>query len=321
MHLLKISGLSLLAGLTLAIAQPADRVLMRVPDQQLSSPAVLIAYGDTRFTDTAETFASNPKVRRWLTDQIALEKPAAIIMSGDIPWHGQEKNDYAVFAAETKPWRDAGILVSAALGNHELNGPDQKQCLENWWAAFPKLRGHRWYAAAIGSKVLVLNLDSTSPLTHGSEQQRWIIDELTHLPREVRYVLFNMHHPPVADLDPAIDADHNARPNEIALATLLKDSPARKQVAFVVLAGHIHNYERFLQDGITYLVSGGGGATPKLTQRDGRDLYMFPSAVNYHYVRLLLQEDKLVAEMIRVAEPSASVPEWEVRDRFEVKAP
>jgi hypothetical protein len=282
---------------------------------------VLIAYGDTRFTDTAETFASNPKVRRWLTDQIALEKPAAIIMSGDIPWHGQEKNDYAVFAAETKPWRDAGILVSAALGNHELNGPDQKQCLENWWTAFPKLRGHRWYAAAIGSKVLVLNLDSTSPLTHGSEQQRWIIDELTHLPREVRYVLFNMHHPPVADLDPAIDADHNARPNEIALATLLKDSPARKQVAFVVLAGHIHNYERFLQDGITYLVSGGGGATPKLTQRDGRDLYMFPSAVNYHYVRLLLQEDKLVAEMIRVAEPSASVPEWEVRDRFEVKAP
>ena len=137
----------------------------------------------------------------------------------------------------------------------------------------------------------------------------------------VKFVFFNLHHPPVADVDPSLGADHNARNNEIALATLLKNSPARKQAAFVVTAGHIHNYERFLQDGITYLVSGGGGAAPRTTLRDARDLYMFPSAVNYHYVKFVLTGDSLRAEMIRLAEPSASAPEWEVRDRFEVKAP
>jgi hypothetical protein len=322
MRVVRIVTVALLVCSADASAQSgADRILITVPDRQISSPAVFVAYGDMRFTDTAETIATNPKVRRWLVEQIALEKPAAIVMSGDVPYHGQEKNDYAVFAAETKVWQTVGIFVSAALGNHELNGTDRKQCLENWWTAFPKLRGKRWYAAALGSKVLVLNLDSLSPLTPQSEQQRWIIDELAHLPGSVKFVFFNLHHPPLADVDPSLGDDHNARPNEIALATLLQNSPARKQAAFVVTAGHIHNYERFFQDGITYLVSGGGGAAPRTTLRDPRDLYMYPSAVNYHYVKFVLKGDTLMAEMIRLAEPSANVPVWEVRDRFEVKGP
>lgn len=311
---------ALFLGVTFAAAQ-AGGILIAVPGPPPDAPMVFIAYGDTRFTDPAETSATNPKVRRWLVDQIAAEKPVAIIMSGDVPYHGQDKNDYAVFASETKAWRDAGIFVSAALGNHELNGKDSKQCLENWWSAFPKLRGNRWYAATVGSKVLILNLDSLSPLTPGSEQDRWIRNELAHLPEGVRFVFFNLHHPPVADVDATIDADHNARPNEIALTALLRTSPARKQAAFVVSAGHIHNYERFSQDGITYLVSGGGGAAPRLTIRDARDLYMYPSAVNYHYVKFVLNGDKLTAEMIRAAEPAAAAPAWEVRDRFEIKAP
>src|SRR5271168_936722 len=59
---------------------------------------------------------------------------------------------------ETKAWRDAGIHVYPALGNHELNGGDEAG-INFWWAHFPELKGSRWYSVRIGN-CLVLSLDS-----------------------------------------------------------------------------------------------------------------------------------------------------------------
>jgi hypothetical protein len=313
---------SVFSALILTGQAPApEGPLIRIADSALSSPPVFISYGDIRFTDPKNEVPTNPKVRRWLVEQIAREKPNALIISGDVPWHGEVTDDYAVFQTETAPWRAANIVVSTALGNHELNGTDKKQCLENWWTAFPKLRGHRWYSVQAGSQVMILNLDSNSSLLPGSEQQNWIIAQLAGLPKTVQWVFFNLHHPPVTDNEPILGADHNARPNEIALVTLLKSTPARKQVAFIAAGGHIHNYERFLQDGTVYLVSGGGGAAPVMTRRDPADLYKNPAEVNYHYVKFVLRGNQLEAQMIRVKDPGADSPQWEVRDSFTVPAP
>src|SRR5580692_11973271 len=130
---------------------------------------VVIAYGDMRFTGPKETQATNPKVRKWLVDKVASEKPSAIVISGDVPYVGERAADYAQFHLETAGWRAANIPVFPALGNHELRG-DLKKCLENWWTEFPQLRGKRWYMSEIGAKIVVLNLDSESKLTLGSEQ-------------------------------------------------------------------------------------------------------------------------------------------------------
>lgn len=291
---------------------------LRIADAELSATPAVIGFGDQRFTDPKEKDATNPKVRRWLVDKIAAEKPAAVLMSGDVPWHGQDAGDYKEFEIETAPWRAAHILAVPAMGNHEVNGPDPKQCIENWWNAFPKLRGVRWYTAEIGSRMLVLNLDSTMPLTPGTEQYKWIEGVLGHLAPTVRFVFLNLHHPPAADSMPEIGEDHNARPNEIPLKDLIRTSPARKQAQFVVVAGHIHNYERFLIDGTTYLVSGGGGAKPRVIRRGAEDLYANASDINYHYVRFVLRDGGLQAEMVRVADPAAASPGWEVRDRFQI---
>jgi hypothetical protein len=294
--------------------------LFRMADTELPANPAVVAYGDMRFTDPKEQDATNPKVRHWLAERLGEEKPAAILLSGDVPWHGQEVNDYAVFREETAPWRAANIFVSVALGNHELNGTDKPKCLENWWDAFPKLRGHRWYSVALGSKIFILNLDSNSPLTQGSEQQAWIRQQLAELPSTTRFVFFNLHHPPVADLMPEAGADHNPRPNEIALADMLKVAPVPKRVRMIVAAGHIHNYERFLRDGIVYLVSGGGGAKPRVIRRGPDDLFQDAPEVNYHYVKFVLRGNTLDAQMFRLADPAAGSPTWEVRDRFQVAA-
>ncbi len=295
-----------------------------IPQASLSHPLKIIAYGDMRFTDPHETSATNPKVRRWLVDQVAAEKPDAVLLSGDVPWRGGEAGDYADYQLETQIWRDGHLRIFPALGNHEFNGPDplstEQRCLENWWNAFPELRGLRWYSVQLGNSVYILNLDSNSPLLPGSPQIGWLQAQLVHLPATIEFVFFNLHHPPVVDFQKDGDASHNGRPNEKALADFLARAPGRQRANFIVSAGHIHNYERFYQSGIVYLVSGGGGAKPRAITRGPGDLYQDTSFPNYHYVEFVQNGDRLAATMVRVADPEASAPSWQEKDHFEVPA-
>ena len=57
----------------------------------------------------------------------------------------------------------------------------------------------------------------------------------------------------------------------------------------LVSAGHIHNYERNVQDDVVYLVSGGGGAHPYPVERTPNDLYQDNGFPNFHYVKLVLE--------------------------------
>ena len=114
--------------------------------------------------------------------------------------------------------------------------------------------------------------------------------------------------------------DHNTRPNEIALGNYLETVHLRKPVRFVVSTGHIHNYERFLQNRVTYVVEG-GGAKPRPVVRESSDLYRDEAFPNYRYVMLTLRKNKLEDQMIRAEDPSAAVPRFETKDRFTLAAP
>jgi hypothetical protein len=276
-----------------------------------------IAYGDQRFTDPANVTATDPRVRKYLVERIAAEKPAAIVLNGDVPLAGDVKNDYAVFQIETKLWRDGHLHVYPALGNHEFHG-DPRQALENWWSCFPEMRNRRWYSVQLGSRVYVLALDSDTSLLPGSDQARWIEKQIDGLPASIDFVLFTMHHPPVADTQTHIEVDHNPRPNEIALRDYLSATAKTSHARFLVSAGHIHNYERNVVNDVVYLVSGGGGAKPYFVERTKDDLYQSVLFPNFHYVRLTLQKDRLRGEMFRVADPEAAKLSLELKDTFEI---
>jgi hypothetical protein len=87
-----------------------------------------------------------------------------------------------------------------------------------------------------------------------------------------------------------------------------------------VSAGHIHNYERTVRAGITYLVAGGGGASPVPVDRAPEDLYQSNDFPNFHYVKFELDGDTLRAKMYRLADPEAANPTWQVRDEFTIAA-
>lgn len=289
-----------------------------IDEQELHSPPTVVAYGDMRFTDPGNITATNPAARRALVRRIAEDKPDAILLNGDVPWHGGDSSDYEVYRTETQVWREANLRIFPALGNHEFAGCEVPQCLANWWAAFPKLKGRRWYSVRLGARIYAVALDSDDSLLPGSDQLRWLQSQIASLPADVEFVLISMHHPPVADIQTRYIVDHNPRPNEIALAQFLQTAAAACRARFIVAAGHIHNYQRFLQDGIVYLVSGGGGAEPYQIDRTPLDLYQDLEFPNYHYVKFVLDGDTLRATMYRLADPSAGT--WEAKDKFEVHA-
>ena len=289
-----------------------------VPQNGLPDPLVLIAYGDMRFTSGSETEASSPDARRALVARIAAENPAAVFINGDVPWHGVDA-DYEVYRSETRRWRTQHLRIYPALGNHEFSACQESICLERWWDTFAQLRGRRWYSVAIGDKLVGIALDSDASLLPGSDQRSWFEDQVASLDPKVRVVLIVMHHPPVADVQTSGLTDHNPRPNEQSLAAYLKTAAAGTAARFVVSAGHIHNYERFEQDGVVYLVSGGGGAFPYEVQRTASDLYQNADFPNYHYVRFTLREQSLSGEMIRLGDYAAAHPKtWQTLDRFEI---
>ena len=123
----------------------------------------------------------------------------------------------------------------------------------------------------------------------------------------------------MSDIQTHIEVDHNPRPNEIALREYLDTIAPGLHTRIVVDAGHIHNYERFRERGITFLISGGGGAKPHPVPRGPEDLYTDQSFPNYHYVKFVFDGSTVKGSMIRIADPLANEANWELKDSFNVQ--
>ncbi len=289
------------------LSQPGANFHLPAPN----GPWSVIAYGDMRFTDPANTRVTTPSARRALIERIAEEHPDALLLSGDVPYSGDNASDYAVYQQETASWRRAGLHVYPALGNHELHGGAS---LENWWSAFPELRGRRWYSVEFGESYFIA-LDSNLPLTEGSRQQQWLAEQLRTLPKQTRWLFITLHHPPVAD-GIVLNPSHNVRPNEAALARQLEAAARTLRARIIVAAGHIHAYQRFERNGVIYLVTGGGGAAQHHIHRTPEDLYQDNVYPNFHYIRFESARDSLKATVYRLNDSNGFV----VSDTFAVPA-
>ena len=309
-----LHGQYAVAAAALAVSAPPATPDYTVADSALSNPLVFIVYGDMRFTDPAETEAAAPGPRRALVEKVASEHPDALFLTGDIPWHGGDLDDYREYGDETAIWKQQHLRLYPVLGNHEFSQCEEARCLQNWWHAFPQFDGRRWYSVALGSRIRAFALDSNSSLRPGSEQRQWLQQQIAGLPSTVRFVLLTLHHPPVADQAFAI-----VRDNERSLRDYLTSTARKSPVLFIVCSGHVHNYERFVRRGVVYLVSGGGGAKPLRVHRFFSDRYRASTFPNYHYIRFEMQADGLHAEIVRLMDYQAPMPQtWAVKDRFDI---
>jgi hypothetical protein len=287
-----------------------------VPVADPSASLTFIVYGDTRFTQ--RDGVANAVARRALVARIASENPAAIFIGGDLVYEGDDPEDYQAYKTETAAWSQAKIPTFPALGNHEFRGceKDVGPCLVNWWrsAAPSGMHSFRWYSVTVGPKVLVLVLDSDSSLKSGSEQRTWFEQQITQVGSQTEFVFIVLHYPPVRDLIFPRGKD------EKEIARYLSKQGHSLHVRVVVVGSHVHNYERFRRDDVTYLVSGGGGAKPVPVLRLFGELSKLDTAVNFHYLRFRLESGDLQGTMVRFDPDSPAETAWTEPDRFEVKA-
>ena len=264
---------------------------------QTRTPFRFVVYGDTRFTDPANTQAASPPVRRALVQAIAEADPAFISVGGDIAYNGDDTNDWKIWDSETEAWRQRHITVYPALGNHDLHG-NQRIALENYFQRFPALQNNRYYSVRTAN-TLMLVLDSSLDETSGPQGQ-WLANKLDSVPPDVDFVFLVLHHPPyTASSDRALGGGHSARHPEQLLAKALEERQGRVHARFVVFSGHVHNYEHQEHNGVTYFVTGGGGARPYPVERTPNDP-LNGKSINYHYLLVEVDHGTLKITMHRL---------------------
>jgi Icc-related predicted phosphoesterase len=286
--------------------------------QTVTLPFRFVAFGDTRFTNPNDTAAANAAARQAIVKAIADEDPSFISIGGDITYNGGDANDWAVWDFETLRWREEKIPVYPALGNHDLKG-DEPTALSNYFRRFPDIRQSRYYSVRLAN-CLMLVLDSDIDELSGS-QGNWVKQQLSNIPADVAFVIIVMHHPPYTSSSDAkkYGGGHSTRVSEQAFAQLLEARQQQIKARFVVFTGHVHNYERHERGGITYFVTGGGGAHAYPIERSPDDKYQ-STEINYHYLLANVTRDAMTVTMHRLALKDGQA-QWTVADSVTITVP
>lgn len=274
----------------------------------------ILVYGDMRFTNPNNTTDTWPHARKWLAEKVAEEHPDAIFMTGDVPFIGSNPRDWAVFRREASSWWTDKLRVYPTIGNHELIR-DPETGLKNYYANFPQVEGHPYYSVLMGN-VFLLSLDTSEPMWPSGEQSDWIRSQLDHIPSSADFVFIMLHVPLTADVQSEFIANIPS-PEAVVFRRFLEARAMVARQKFIVVNGHIHNYERFELNGITHIITGGGGAAPyPVLLRGPDDKYRDTAFPVFNYVIVTIDGTHAGGKMYKIADPRAQDYQVEVKDTF-----
>lgn len=274
-----------------------------------------VAFGDTRFHDPADTEVANPAIRKALVEAIDKVKPAFVSIGGDIVYNGENAKDWEVWDSETASWKRDKLQIYPVLGNHDLKGKEST-ALANYFARFPELKGSRYYSVNLGKSVMLVMDSALDELT--GPQGEWLKEQFNKVTDDTDFVFMVFHHPPYTSSsdEKVFGGGHTARETEKALGKWLEGRQQTMRARIIVFNGHVHNYERHESNGVTYFVTGGGGAHAYPIPRSPADLYQ-DKGINYHY--LLIEVDGTQAQItmnkVEIAEGKAI---WTTPDQVTV---
>lgn len=285
----------------------------------VSYPLKFVVYGDMRFAKKdsyARHHIANSIARREILDDIARKNPAFVMMTGDMVFRGCRAEDWDSFRQGIGALVQSQIPIYPAIGNHEERilpfCVNAEAGLRQYYKQFPYLPTRRgWYSLKYGNCYFLV-LDSQADDSKSSRQAAWVMSQLNSISPDIDYVFVVLHRPPHTA---AADNLHRARPQERDLAAMLEGKQAKLHAQIIVIAGHVHNYERYEFNHVQYIVSGGGGAEPLKFTRSNDDLFRTQdplSSDQYHYCLITVDHSDLKFEMWRLNEKQ----KFEVKDHF-----
>ena len=173
-----------------------------------------------------------------------------VVHGGDIEYYDSYLETWAGWFPAMQPLLSLGAF-QPALGNHELETPDELVDYSLRFFGHPNFGGEAsWYRYESGG-VWFHVLDTEQPIEPGTVQGDWLTAGLAEVAQKAgfRTSIVVMHRPLVTCGDTAQN-DSARKAHASAFA--------QYKVPFVIQA-HVHGYERFEIDGVTYVTSGGGG--------------------------------------------------------------
>lgn len=199
------------------------------------APVSFLAFGDTR---------SNHAMHARVAARAASESPDFVVNTGDLVGDGRREDHWQPFF-EAERALLAVAPVFPAVGNHDARGSTLASFFERY---FP----HNRFYEKVAGPVHLFFVDSTQAFGPGSVQHRWLRERLAAARNaEVPRWRVAVHHHPAFS-----SGDHGS---EAAVQRELV--PLYREFGVtLVLQGHDHVYERLESGGITYVVTGGGGA-------------------------------------------------------------
>jgi hypothetical protein len=239
-------------------------------------PLKIALYGDSR---------DGTAPHRLLLQAIEAAGPDLVIHTGDVVNTALDDSGWVEHLRATAPL-GAEVPVVLALGNHELYVPPElRQQVRGIDVVLglipppddPLVREHGAPPGTFHLRVgpaLIISLDSNAPLGPGSAQRRFLEAALEDR-RGAKQVLVTMHQGPLSA------GRHGPHPEGEGLPELF----SRHQVT-AVLTGHDHTYQRIVEGGVSYVVSGGGGAPLYAMGHYQPGLLRFVS--NYHWAQIEL---------------------------------
>ena len=251
------------------------------PLRQTSDPngaAEFVVIGDFG-TGGADQYAVAEAIRGW-----AEAHPVdALVTTGDNIYQNGRPDRFDEAWHRPYGWvAERDIEVVAALGNHDVRT----------FAGRPVMRlldmPGPWYAHRLGPVELVV-LDGNSP--EHEEQRRFMARVLRESAAAWQVVV--VHHPPYSCAE-----EHGGSAEVRALVPALARGGAD-----VVLSGHDHVYQRFPPiGGITYLVSGGGGADLDRMAACPGDTPPPAASLDdaHHFLYVRASDEALTIRMVRV---------------------
>lgn len=279
---MKVQFVFLISLLCSCAAYTPPKFVSAVPEEK--NPAAFVFYGDTRRRLEIEIWAKNEdKERNAVIAAIAAEKPDFVIHTGDIVAIGESKFEWQIFDSEMAAIRDAQIPFFPTLGNHDYLNRDRDQAMSHYFGHFPQLYGKKWYDFTVGHALFIM-LDSNFPALAKYERnaQRTFLEDRLKWASEaekIKCVIIATHHPPFTNS--TMHGDYKSVQDEFVATA--KKCPKFK----AYFAGHVHSYERFLVDGVHFVVSGGGGAPLSRVEKKAPrhvDLTNLPEQRGFNFV-------------------------------------
>ncbi len=293
------------------VAMPLLVVRMEVPDMAVPKAPGATCYSFVVFSDTQQTpvvdwvTSGGAPARRAVRERIAELDPAFAILAGDAVGMGCYKPSWNRFRKEYH-----AIPIWPVIGNHDLIGPNRPG-LRNYFEVFPHVGEKRWYALRY-PPVLLLMLDSnlrTLSDEEREEQKKWFRAELERARGDdaIQGICFVIHHPPLSV--------HRSGGDEAILKNFWEVA-AKERKFMAAFSGHNHSYQHIQAGDRHAFVTGGGGATLFLCQREvlPESARLVKARIAHHLLHVEVKETGLRVVM----HERQSGDNWEEREEIEL---